>query len=244
MRRGAGGVDDGEVRRQGVGEREEAEAVAEAAQRSESGVDGRVDEELEADADEAEGGHGEADAAGGHAQAAGEAEGGSLPGVGGRRRVRGIEAGGGEVDEPEVVEGADVEGHDRVAEKGAEDVSGPDSGQWQFPSGFRFLGGRFGEARFELVGVKPGAVCWGVQVVVGVDGCVAVSVAAENVTEGVGDGVAEAETQVWLVSYGFERLRVCKSGAGEHLSSVAYLFQPENDSYSGDEQKHRTHQIG
>ncbi len=44
--RGEGGVDDGEVWRQGVGEREEAEAVAEAHQGSEPGVDGRVDEEL------------------------------------------------------------------------------------------------------------------------------------------------------------------------------------------------------
>lgn len=33
-----------------------------------------------------------------------------------------------------------------------------------------------------------------------------VSVAAEQVTEGVGDGVAKSETKVWLVSYGFERL--------------------------------------
>ena len=40
---GEGGVDDGEVRRQGVGEREEAEAVAEALQGSEPCVDGRVD---------------------------------------------------------------------------------------------------------------------------------------------------------------------------------------------------------
>lgn len=35
-----------------------------------------------------------------------------------------------------------------------------------------------------------------------------VSVAAGKVTESVGDEVAEAETSVWLVSYGFERLRI------------------------------------
>ena len=59
-------MDDGEVGCQGVGEWEEAEAVAEAPQGSESCVDGRVDDELEAYADDAEDSHGESDAAGGH----------------------------------------------------------------------------------------------------------------------------------------------------------------------------------
>lgn len=103
-------MDGGEVGRKGVGEGEEAEAVAEGFQGAEFGVDGRVDEELEADADEAEDGHCEADAAGGHAESAGEAEGEGLAGVGGWGGVGGIEGGGGEVDEPEVIEGADVEG--------------------------------------------------------------------------------------------------------------------------------------
>lgn len=53
-----------------------------------------------------------------------------------------------------------------MAKKGTEDVAGPDAGQWEFPSWFRFVNGRFGEARFEFVGVKPGAVCWEVRVVV------------------------------------------------------------------------------
>ncbi len=56
-------MDDGEVRRQDVGEREEAEAVAEASQGSESCVHGRVDEELESDANGPEDSHGEPDAA-------------------------------------------------------------------------------------------------------------------------------------------------------------------------------------
>ena len=55
--------------------------------------------------------------------------------------VVGIEAGRGEMDEPEVVEGADVEGENRVAEEGAEDISSPDAGQGKFSSWFRFLGG-------------------------------------------------------------------------------------------------------
>ncbi len=109
VRRGEGGVDDGEVRRQGVGEGEEAEAVAEALPGPEPGVDGRVGEELEAYADDAEDGHGESDAAGGHAEAAGEAEGQGLTRVRGWGRVLWVEAGRGEVDEPEIVEGADVE---------------------------------------------------------------------------------------------------------------------------------------
>ena len=49
-----------------------------------------------------------------------------------------------------------------MAEEGAEDIAGPDTGQGKFASRFRFLGGRFGEARFEFVGVKPGVVCGGV----------------------------------------------------------------------------------
>lgn len=39
-------MDDGEVGRQGVGEREEAETVAKASQGPEPCVDGRVDEKL------------------------------------------------------------------------------------------------------------------------------------------------------------------------------------------------------
>ena len=81
-----------------------------------------------------------------------------------------------------------------MAEEGAEDVAGPDAGQGQFLSWFGFLSGCFRDARFEFVGVKPGAACWGVQVVVSVQGSVMVSVAAEQETEGVGDGVAKAET--------------------------------------------------
>ena len=61
--------------------------------------------------------------------------------------------------------------------------------------------------RFEFVGVKAGAVDWGVQVVIGVDGGVVMGVAAEKVTEAVGDEVATTETQVWSVSQGFERLQ-------------------------------------
>ncbi len=68
-------MDDGEVGRQGVGEREEAEAVAEAPQGSESRVHGRVDEELEGDANGPEDSHGEPDATRRHPETAGEVEG-------------------------------------------------------------------------------------------------------------------------------------------------------------------------
>lgn len=109
VRRGEGRGDDGEVRGEGVGEWEEAEAVAQASQGSEAGVDGRVDEELEGYAHDAEDGHGESDAAGGHPQSTCEVEWRRLSGVGRWRRVLGIERGRREMDEPEIVEGADVE---------------------------------------------------------------------------------------------------------------------------------------
>lgn len=109
VRWGEGGGDNGEVWRQKVGEREEAEAVAQASPGSESGVDGRVNEELEGYAHDAEDGHGESDAAGGHPQSACEVEGQRLSSVGRWRRVLRIESGGGEMDEPDIVEGADVE---------------------------------------------------------------------------------------------------------------------------------------
>lgn len=104
-----GGGDNGEIWRQEVGEREEAKAVAQASQGAESRVDGRVDEELEGYAHDAEDGHGESDAARGHPQSACEVEGQRLSGVGRWRRVLRIEPGRGEMDEPEIVEGADVE---------------------------------------------------------------------------------------------------------------------------------------
>lgn len=66
-----------------------------------------------------------------------------------------------------------------MAEKRAEDIARPDPGQGQSPSWLRFLGVCFGKARFELIGVKPGTVCWGVQIIVGIDGGIMVSVAAE-----------------------------------------------------------------
>ena len=58
-----------------------------------------------------------------------------------------------------------------------------------------------------MVGVKPGAVGWGVEVVVGVDSGVAMGILAEKLTDDVGDGAAEAETQIWSVSDGFECLQ-------------------------------------
>ena len=60
-------------------------------------------------------------------------------------RILWVETGRGEVDEPKIVKGANMESQGEVAQKGAEDVAGPDAGQWQFPSWLRFLAGRFGE---------------------------------------------------------------------------------------------------
>ena len=94
-----------------------------------------------------------------------------------------------------------------MAEKGAEDITGPDVGQWQFSSWFRFSGRCFRESRFKFVRVKPRAIYWGVRGIISAKGCIVVSSAAEEVAEGIGNGVAEAETQVRLISYGFERLQ-------------------------------------
>ena len=151
-----GGGDEREVWGEGVGDGEEEEGVAEGGDGAEPGVDAGVDEELEGDSYDAEDGHGETDAAGGHAETACEGEGKGLMGVGGGGGGGGVEAWGGEVDEPEVAEGADVHGEDEVAEEGAEDVGGPDAAEREFAFGFRFGGGGggFGEAGFEFVAVR------------------------------------------------------------------------------------------
>ena len=63
-----------------------------------------------------------------------------------------------------------------------------------------------------------------------------VSVAAEKVTDSIGDGATNAEAKIWLISYGFVRLQ--QLSAFELLNtycSLAYLFEPENDTHGGDE---------
>ena len=74
-RRGGGGGHDGEVGGEEVREREEAQEGTIGAERAEEGVDARIDDQLERDADGAEDGHGEADGPGGHAETAGKVEG-------------------------------------------------------------------------------------------------------------------------------------------------------------------------
>ena len=69
-RGGGGGRDDGEVRGEGVGDREEAEAVAETAGGAQCCVDFGKYQELQGDADDTSHGHCEANATGWHAQAA------------------------------------------------------------------------------------------------------------------------------------------------------------------------------
>lgn len=109
----------------------------------------------------------------------------------------GIEARGGEVDEPEVVEGADVHGEEEVAEEGEEDVAGPDSVEGEFALGL-FRGG-FGEAGFEFVAVRAAGGGGGGDVVVrGGEGGVVVSARAEE----AGYGVAEADAEVGFVAEG------------------------------------------
>ena len=75
---------------------------------------------MEGQADGAEDGEGEADCAGGEGEAACEVEWEVRSHV----RGGGGGAGGGEEDEPEGVEGSQVEGEEAVAEEGGEDGAG------------------------------------------------------------------------------------------------------------------------
>jgi len=81
--------------------------------------------------------------------------------------MRRIVAGCGEEDEPEGVEGADMEGKEGVGEEGGEDVSGPDAAEGEFAGGAAFREGSKGRGRvdgggrcavFEVVGFGTGAV--------------------------------------------------------------------------------------
>ena len=121
--------------------------------------------------------------------------------MGGGRGEGRVEAWGGEVDEPEVVEGADVHGEDEVAEEGEEDVASPDAVEGEFAFGFWFGRGGvgFGEAGFEFVAVGTAGGGGGVDGVVGGgDGGVLVSASAEE----AGYGVAEADSEVGFVAEG------------------------------------------
>lgn len=199
-RRRGGGGDEREVRSEGVGDGEEEEGVAEGRYDAEPGVDAGVDEELEGDSYDAEDSHGETDAAGGHAETACEGEGEGLMGVGGGGGGGRVEAGGGEVDEPEVVEGADVHGEEEVAEEGAEDVGCPDAAEGEFAFWFWFGGGGgvFGEAGFEFVAVGAGGGGGGVDLVGGGEGSVLVCARAEEASY----GAAEVDAEVSLVAEG------------------------------------------
>ena len=191
----SGGGDEGEVRSEGVGDGEEEEGVAEGGDGSEPGVDAGVDEELEGYSYEAEDCHCEADGAGGHAETACKGEGEGLMGVGGGGGEGRVEAWGGEVDEPEVVEDADVHGEDEVAEEGAEDVGGPDAVKGEFVFGFWF---GFGQGGFEFVAVGAGGGEGRVDGVAAGDGGVLVSARAEE----AGYGATEADAEVSFVTEG------------------------------------------
>ena len=69
---------------------------------------------MKGDADGAEDSHGEADFAGLEAEAAGEEKGEATREGGRGRWLGGVPDGGGEEDEPEGVEGADVEGEEEA----------------------------------------------------------------------------------------------------------------------------------
>jgi len=96
---------------------------------------------LEDDANGAEDRHRETNIAGRHAHAASEAE-GERGGVGGVGRGSGVVDGGGEVDEPDVVEGSAVAGDDAVGEKGVADVGGENAAEGELGcvDGVYFLG--------------------------------------------------------------------------------------------------------
>ena len=112
----------------------------------------------------------------------------------------GVEAWGGEVDEPEIVKGADMHGEDEVAEEGVEDVGCPDAAESELAFGFWFRGGGggFGKARFQFVAVGAGRGRWGVNGVRSGEGSVLVSARAEE----AGYGVAETHAEVRLVTEG------------------------------------------
>ena len=104
------GGDDGEVGSQDVGDGEEAETVSETPHSSQPFVDPRVDEQLERYANDAQHSHCETYTTRWHAETACKAKGQCLMRMPGRLRVFRVEAWSGQVDEPKIVEGADVHG--------------------------------------------------------------------------------------------------------------------------------------
>lgn len=170
---GRGGWHNGEVGRKEVGKGEEAEEPAIGAKGTKDGVDLRVDGELEGDANAAENSHSEADGTGLHAEAASEGEREGLCSVKRGRWVGGIEAGGGEEDEPKIVEGADVEGEEEVSEEHEEDVAREYAAEWKLVLCFVWFEGgegcggcerRGGRARFEVVAFNAGDTSGVIQV--------------------------------------------------------------------------------
>ena len=121
---GAFGEEDQEGDRD-VREDREGEERPVARQGAEFGVEGRIQEDLEREADDAEDGHCEADFLLGEAQAAGPVERGEVV-----RGVWGVR--GGEEEDDESVEGAEVEGEEVVGCEREEDVSREDSAEGGF----------------------------------------------------------------------------------------------------------------
>lgn len=131
---------DGQVRRKTVRDREEQEAETETADGAESLRQDRVEEELQRDAYGAEDGHCEADRGRRHSEAAGEAEWEGLSMVPRGVWLGRVEARGGEKDEPQVLEAADVEGHNGMYNEGTENIAGPEATERKLGFGSRWGG--------------------------------------------------------------------------------------------------------
>ena len=129
--RGHGADEQRQVRSEKVGDREDEEGPARAPEQAVAGVDARVEQDLQDDAEEAEDGHGEAEGRGREGQAAGEVEGE----VG---HVRGVAARRGQKDEPERGEAAHLEVEDGDGEEDKEDVGRREDGA---DGGARWVGG-------------------------------------------------------------------------------------------------------
>ena len=124
----------------------------------------------------------------------------------------GVEAWGGEENEPQVVEGADVEGKQEVREECEEHVAGEDASEGEFllgasrgGEGCRGCDGRGGRTRFEVITLSARSVN-----VLVMDGRVLRIAAVEDTAEEGANGVRDAEAKIRFIPKRLERL-VCVS---------------------------------
>lgn len=165
MARGRGTTgDERKVRRQEICYGEEGEEKAVGAQCAKDSVDAGVYRKLQRYSDYSQNRHRETNALGMHTQPACEVEGEVLRGMGGRIGGRRVEARGGEEDEPEVIESADVKCEEGVGEEHEKDIAGPDAAEGEllqaaFGEGCKGRGGLDGSSGgsiFQIVAFSAG----------------------------------------------------------------------------------------